>query len=428
MKQAEKEANDLNDDQARFDKGLVPQSTRGGITRPHHLVRRGLDELSKKKKPRHSDQFDDPFDQKIYDSMKPLLTAAIRSLNGMSSPDLLRFLMRSLRENYQFTLKQIKAMKPYLIRFVQDVDVGWVSAEDIASTPDYAGGLAWLAGLFRDEIQIGLGGSDSEPNEETEQKSKRLFYRGRTKQDNGDCMGAIADFDKAIEIDPRHARYYFRRGGAKESNGDLGGAISDYTKAIEIHPQYAFAYHSRAGAKWIISDLEGALKDYDEAIEILPRYPGFYNNRGRAKQANGDLHGAIADYKTAIEIDPEGIDAVYHADVAIAYALRGLAYLSQARDREAQEDFTRCIDIDGPLEAWVRERINPIREGASASYSGPRPVQESAVEKAWTRVGELAGEMGAGTVTDLDEIIAKLSDDLAIIKHNSRSLDEETDG
>lgn len=256
------------------------------------------------------------------------------------------------------------------------------------------------------------------------QSSTVYFYRGRTKQDNGDLVGAIVDFDKAIEIDPRHARYYFRRGGARESNGDLDGAIADYTKAIEIHPQYAFAYYSRAGAKWIIGELESALADYDEAIEILPRYPGFYNNRGRAKQANGDLHGAIADYKTAIEIDPGGIDAVYHADVAMGYALRGLAYLSQGRDREAQKDFTRCIDIDGSLKAWIGERVKEIRrKRESHGLRQPSFTQESGREKAWARVGELADEMEAGKVSDLDEIIARLTDDLETIKGNSRSSD-----
>lgn len=34
-------------------------------------------------------------------------------------------------------------------------------------------------------------------DEETYEKAKRFFYRGRTKQDNDDFGGAIVDFDKA---------------------------------------------------------------------------------------------------------------------------------------------------------------------------------------------------------------------------------------
>src|SRR6266478_3461137 len=58
--------------------------------------------------------------------------------------------------------------------------------------------------------------SGSAFDEESYERAKRFFYHGRTKQDAGDLVGAIVDFDQAIEIDPRHARYYFRRGAAKQ--------------------------------------------------------------------------------------------------------------------------------------------------------------------------------------------------------------------
>jgi tetratricopeptide (TPR) repeat protein len=39
------------------------------------------------------------------------------------------------------------------------------------------------------------------------------------------------------------------RGYAKKRLGDKKGAIADYTKAIELNPQYADAYYSRGNAK-----------------------------------------------------------------------------------------------------------------------------------------------------------------------------------
>lgn len=210
-------------------------------------------------------------------------------------------------------------------------------------------------------------------DEEAYKKAKRFYNRGCTKQDNGDFGGAIIDFDHAIEIDPRIHRFYRGRGDAKQSKGDLDGAIADYTKAIEIDPRHAFAYNNRAAVKRMQGDLEGALADYDKAIETLPRYAEAYANRGAAKQSNGNLDGAIADYTRAIEIDPQGTDFYYSPSIAMAYAFRGLAYLCQARDAEAQQDFTKCLAIDASQEAWIERKAEEIR-GKARALSARRTV------------------------------------------------------
>jgi len=55
--------------------------------------------------------------------------------------------------------------------------------------------------------------------------------------------GAIADFDKALELhtDPREDDIFFSRGNAKEDLKDLVRAIADYNKALQINPNYALA-------------------------------------------------------------------------------------------------------------------------------------------------------------------------------------------
>ena len=103
---------------------------------------------------------------------------------------------------------------------------------------------------------------------------------------------------------PSTADGYNNRGMARKAKGDLDGAIADYTKAIEIDPRDAHAYYNRGIARDDKGDHDGAIVDYTKAIEIDPRYAPAYNNRGIARRARGDLDGAIADYTKAIEIDP----------------------------------------------------------------------------------------------------------------------------
>ena len=49
-----------------------------------------------------------------------------------------------------------------------------------------------------------------------------------------DYYGAIADFTKAIEINPNFANAYNNRGVTKEKNGDLNGACADWRKASSL--------------------------------------------------------------------------------------------------------------------------------------------------------------------------------------------------
>ena len=64
------------------------------------------------------------------------------------------------------------------------------------------------------------------------------------------------------------ATEYWNRAYDKSENGDNYGAIADYTKAIELNPDYANAYYNFGLAKYYLDDLDGACSDVREAINL----------------------------------------------------------------------------------------------------------------------------------------------------------------
>src|ERR1039457_3274122 len=64
--------------------------------------------------------------------------------------------------------------------------------------------------------------------------AKKLFNAGDNKYASGDYAGAIADFDKAIQIDLNYIEAYNNRGMTKDALQDESGVIADYAKAIEV--------------------------------------------------------------------------------------------------------------------------------------------------------------------------------------------------
>ena len=98
------------------------------------------------------------------------------------------------------------------------------------------------------------------------------------------------------------AKFYYKQGIEKIKLGDYRGAIADYNKAIELNPDDAAFYFNRGSATNKLGDYQGAIADYTKAIEINPKYGAFYYNRGVAKNFSGDPQGACIDVRKAYSL------------------------------------------------------------------------------------------------------------------------------
>jgi tetratricopeptide (TPR) repeat protein len=142
------------------------------------------------------------------------------------------------------------------------------------------------------------------PTPASEDSGGDLVNRGIEKAKKGDSDGAIADFNRASELNPKDDAPYYNRAQAKRLKNDTAGAIADYTRAIELGSTNPAAYNNRANARVENNDRDGAIADYTRAIELKPDYARAYYNRAVVKKENGDGAGAEADFKMATKLDP----------------------------------------------------------------------------------------------------------------------------
>jgi tetratricopeptide (TPR) repeat protein len=205
----------------------------------------------------------------------------------------------------------------------------------------------------------------------TLQSSEAHYNRGLAKRKNGDYDGAIADFTKAIELDPGYAEAYYERGEAKRANLDYEDAIDDYTRAIEVNPQYWKAYWERGFAKKLIFDEDGAIDDLMIAAPGTPKdhISGILDDRFKATLENYDLDIEMRPIEEIDLHDPKAC-----RNIAKVYYRRGL-YRSLMWDDFDIDDYNMAIEIDpGYAEAYYE------RGNASCDYDGAMKDYTQAIE------------------------------------------------
>ncbi len=163
----------------------------------------------------------------------------------------------------------------------------------------------------------------------------------------GNIMISIGDYKKAGEYyndavgkDPGNVNYYLARAVFfARYKGDYKKAVEDLNKALKIDPKNAMVFLERG-----IFEMEGwgntdkALADIDEALKLDKGLARAYYYRGLIYlEKKKDYKKAVENLNKAIELEPE---------TASAYYTRSIAYSAWGKNKEAQADFIKALEID----------------------------------------------------------------------------------
>ena len=131
-----------------------------------------------------------------------------------------------------------------------------------------------------------------------------ILKKGNEYANKGQYDLAIAEYSKAIEMNPKSEMAFLKRGDAYVGKWDYGLAIKDYSMAIEINPRFASAYIARGRAYGTLGQYDRALADINKAKEINPSLSNWLqylidqiNARKKEDNSNKQPH-AIPQYVT----------------------------------------------------------------------------------------------------------------------------------
>ena len=153
--------------------------------------------------------------------------------------------------------------------------------------------------------------------------------RGDMALDEQKFDAALADANKAVELDPKLSYAYFVRGAAYGKLGKKELCEKDLTQAIALEKEPYEAQSALAYFTMQLGDLNKAVDAYTKAIELQPADPMGYTWRADAYNKLGQYEKAIEDCNKAIELE---------SGLGLAYEKRATAYEKLGKTSEAQAD------------------------------------------------------------------------------------------
>jgi len=113
---------------------------------------------------------------------------------------------------------------------------------------------------------------------------------------------ALAELNKAIEIDPRDAAAYYWRGRTLVNLGKLDQGVDDFKAAVKLKPDYSEAYDHLGWLAASQGQVDEGIAYLTKSIEFKPENAWAFYNRSRMFFSKGDVASAMRDAEKACSL------------------------------------------------------------------------------------------------------------------------------
>lgn len=128
--------------------------------------------------------------------------------------------------------------------------------------------------------------------------------RGEALARSGKPEEALAEFDRALTLDPYNVPALYGRGLIYQADKQHEQAITDFTAANGLTPQRVEPLLARATSYLAVDKAKEAASDLDEAVQADPNSAPAWTARGVTYERLGDRAKASASYSRALALRP----------------------------------------------------------------------------------------------------------------------------
>ena len=218
---------------------------------------------------------------------------------------------------------------------------------------------------------------------------------GTTLLNSGKVEAAIAQFAKALEVEPAYATAHNNLGNALLRLGRADESLAHLRKAVELEPRNADVRNNLGNTLLQLGRREEAAAQYLEAVQIDSSYGEGYNNLGALALSSGRVAESIEHLRRALQIMPRRADA--HNNIANAYVRAGrigeaVRHYNQAialkpDDINTQNNFAWLLATCPDARLRDGGKAVELAERADRASGGNNPVIAATLSAAYAEVG-----------------------------------------
>ncbi len=197
---------------------------------------------------------------------------------------------------------------------------------------------------------------------------------GNALKDQGEMAEAMAHYYKALELQPDFAKAHYNLGNALIKQGKVVEAIAQYRIAVKLRPEDISMNINLANAIFTLGHLDEAIAQYRQILSIAPDDARVNKNLGKLLLLKGDYDGAMSCFQKALPMSPDPVERWYNLGndllesgdykqaigcyrkalsieprSADAQANLGLAFLQNGQAREAIDCWQQALAIKPDL-------------------------------------------------------------------------------
>ncbi len=159
---------------------------------------------------------------------------------------------------------------------------------------------------------------------------------GMANERTGNYPGAIKLYRRGLEIEPQNVELLNAIGFSLFQQGKSQEAIVELEKAVAVDPKHAKSHNNLALAAIDLGEFELAEAHYLESLAIEPQ-PAIYNDLGVVQERLGLPEDAAASYRKALELDPKS---------SAAHTNLGASLMRSGQPAEAEKHFRAALEAD----------------------------------------------------------------------------------